>query len=212
MISFWNSLILRNQFKQIDHKYLVRGHTYLPNDRDFSHIEKLKSSSHVFIPEQWEDVIASARKKDPYNVQRMRADEFLDFGALEKEYTRRKKDSSKKPVLISKVAWMNFGQAVTTKDGQELIEEHPNEVWLRGSYDESEEWLKVSLLKGRKRTQPNVDFALPKMYPSGHAVNPKKIGDLEKMIPFLPLEYRQFYVDLQSHPTCNSSTDQEYGE
>ena len=73
MICFWNSLI---QFKQIDHKYLVRGHTYLPNDRDFSHIEKLKSSAHVFIPEQWEYVIASARKKDPYNVQRMIADKF----------------------------------------------------------------------------------------------------------------------------------------
>ena len=97
MICFWNSLIVRGQFKQIDHKFLVRGHTYLP---DFSHIEKMKPSAHVFIPDQWEDVIASARKKDPFRVQRM-AGNFYDFGVLEKQYTKRKQDLSKKPVLIS---------------------------------------------------------------------------------------------------------------
>ena len=102
MICFWNSLIVRGQFKQIDHKFLVRGHTYLPNDRDFSHIEKMKPSAHVFIPDQWEDVIASARKKDPFRVQRM-AGNFYDFGVLEKQYTKRKQKActDKKPVLIS---------------------------------------------------------------------------------------------------------------
>ena len=40
MICFWNTLIVQKVFDQIDHKFLVRGHTYLPNDRDFSHIEK----------------------------------------------------------------------------------------------------------------------------------------------------------------------------
>ena len=40
MICFWSHLITQKRFKRIDHKFLVRGHTYLPNDRDFSHIEK----------------------------------------------------------------------------------------------------------------------------------------------------------------------------
>lgn len=38
---FWNTQVL-DRFQQIDHKFLVRGHTYLPNDRDFAHIEKRK--------------------------------------------------------------------------------------------------------------------------------------------------------------------------
>ena len=41
MICFWNHQAL-TRFEQIDHKFLVRGHTYLPNDRDFAHIEKRK--------------------------------------------------------------------------------------------------------------------------------------------------------------------------
>ena len=34
VICFWNQLVL-GRFDQIDHKCLVKGHTYLPNDRDF---------------------------------------------------------------------------------------------------------------------------------------------------------------------------------
>lgn len=211
LICFWNTLILRNQFQQIDHKFLVRGHTYLPNDRDFSHIEKRKATAQVFVPNQWEDVITAARQKNPYRVQRMTADLFFDFTVMEKSYTRRKKDTSKKPVLISKVTWMNFGQTVTKRNGQEVVEKHLNEVWLRYSYDESEEWSKVSLLKGRRKDQPNVDLSLPCLYANGHALNPKKISDLEKMIPFLPTEHRQFYLDLENHPTT-TSLDTEYDE
>ena len=75
---------------------------------------------------------------------------------------------------------MNFGQTTTKANGQEVVEKHPNKVWLRYSYDESEEWSKVSLLKGRRKTQPNVDVPLPCMYPNGHGIHPNKIADLRK--------------------------------
>ena len=32
MICFWNQQVLE-RFEQVDRKFLVRGHTYLPNDR-----------------------------------------------------------------------------------------------------------------------------------------------------------------------------------
>ena len=38
VICFWNQRILE-RFDQIYHKFFFRGHTHLPNDRDFSHIE-----------------------------------------------------------------------------------------------------------------------------------------------------------------------------
>ena len=60
-------------------------------------------------------------------------------------------DASKKDVLISKVTWMNFGQAVVNRGGREVVEKHPNEVWLRYTYISAEPWSKVSLLKGREK-------------------------------------------------------------
>ena len=97
LICYWNTLVLLKCFEQIDHLFLVRGHTYLPNDRDFSHIEKRKSTAQVFVPHQWKDVIRSARQKDPYRIQRMTTDLFRNFSGLEKAHTRRKQDTSKKP-------------------------------------------------------------------------------------------------------------------
>ena len=97
---------------------------------------------------------------------------------------------------------MNFGQ-----------EEHHNEVWLRYTFEETEEWSKMSLLKGRKKKQPEVDFlSLPKLYEGGHAINPKKISDLGKMIPFIPPDYRQFHHDLKNHPTSTAVVDSEYAQ
>jgi len=60
MICFWSKLINKGQFTRIDHKFLVRGHTYLPNDRDFAHIEKRKDSAMVYLPEDWERIIQEA--------------------------------------------------------------------------------------------------------------------------------------------------------
>ena len=46
---------------------------------------------------------------------------------------------------------------------------------------------------------------------NGHAINPKKLADLEKLIPYLPIELRQFHLDLHDHPT-SGYPDTEYGE
>jgi len=36
-------------------------------------------------------------------------------------------------------------------------------------------------------------ISVPLSYPDGHPVNPKKIADLQKMIPYLPPPRRDFY-------------------
>lgn len=54
---------------QIDHKFLVSGHTYLACDQDFGLIEKQKKyHPEVYVPDDWLQVILAARtfhcKKD----------------------------------------------------------------------------------------------------------------------------------------------------
>ena len=96
MICFWNWQVLQGRFTQVDHKFLVRGHTYLPNDRDFSHIEKRKDTALVYIPSQWEEIVQKACHQKPYIVKKMVASGFKDFSNLVKQHTKRKKDSNKK--------------------------------------------------------------------------------------------------------------------
>lgn len=66
MICFWNHLINQKRFNRIDHKFLVQGHTYLPNDRDFAQIEKRKASARVHLPEDWEKVVREACPTSPF--------------------------------------------------------------------------------------------------------------------------------------------------
>ena len=58
---------------------------------------------------------------------------------------------------------MNFGQG---KDLPGELKKHPNKVWLRYSYDDTEPWSKVSQLKGRKNILPSLALHLPEKYPN----------------------------------------------
>ena len=79
-------------------------------------------------------------------------------------------DEAKQPILISKALWMNFGQ---TEDSGK-VEKHPNQLWLKYSYQPEEPWHKVSLLKGRSKTPPSTSFVLPEKYVHGHAIKETK--------------------------------------
>ena len=198
MICFWNWQINQGRFSQVDHKFLVKGHTYLLNDRDFSHIEKRKDSAVIYTPSDWETVVQEACVQKPFIVKRMDQSEFYDFANITNQHTHRKKDSIGKGVLISKARWMNFGQT----DSSGRVIKHPNEVWIHYSYSMEERWSKVNLLKRRKKTQP---VSLPIKYPNRHPILLTKIQDLKKMIPFIPDEYKQFYIDLGENPDGEQS-------
>ena len=204
MICFWSKLINKGQFTRIDHKFLVRGHTYLPNDRDFALIEKKKDSAMVHLPEDWERVIREARIARPFHVQKMSKEKFFDFAPITKQFTMRKKDDAGASVLISTANWLNFGEG---EDGGDKVVSHPGEFWMKSSFSVHEPWQKVCILKGRKKVAPPKAISVSISYPDGHPVNPKKIADLQKMIPFLPPQCRDFYHSLTDHPISLASDD-----
>lgn len=59
--------------KTITLKYLESGHTFLPNDTDFSKIEyQLKYHQIIYTAEEYIDVIKSCKKKNLLQVYRMK--------------------------------------------------------------------------------------------------------------------------------------------
>ena len=203
MICFWSKLINKGQFTRIDHKFLVRGHAYIPNDRDFSHIEKMKSSAVIHLPEDWENIIQEACIANPFQVQKMSKDKFFDFAPITKEFTMRKKDANRAAVLISTANWINFGEG---EDGGKIVS-HPGEYWMKSSFSASEPWQKVSIYKGRKKQAPQKDINVSVLYPDGHPLNPKKVADLQKMVQFLPPQCRDYYISLADHVVSLDSVD-----
>ena len=128
---------------------------------------------------------------------------FLDIEPLTRHSTMRKKDHNGSPVLISKAHWLNFGEG--EEDG--VIISHSGEYWMRSSFSDDEAWQKVNIFKGRHKVPPPTSLELPVKYPSGHPINPKKVADLQTMIPYLPTIARDFYMSLKDHPVSHQNTD-----
>lgn len=114
----------------------------------------------------------------------------------------RKKDAAGAPVVISTANWLNFGEG---EDGGELVS-HTGEFWMKSSFSADEPW-QVCILKGHKKVAPPKVIDVPISYSDGHPVNPNKFADLQKMIPFLPPQCRDFYTSLANHPVSSCSED-----
>ena len=83
----------------IEHKFMVRGHSYLENDCDFALIEKRKKSSSVLLLEDWATVIEGANLRNPFEVRKMKKKDFSSWKMhLDQKYYLQKKDTDGNPV------------------------------------------------------------------------------------------------------------------
>lgn len=70
--------------KSITIKYLETGHTQMEADSIHSTIEKAKRGAPVYSPDEWVTIIAIARRKNPYQVDKMIFSDILDLKAMHK--------------------------------------------------------------------------------------------------------------------------------
>ena len=99
-------------YTTIDHKFMVSGHSYLPNDRDFGSIEKVsRHAQSVYTPEDWFTLVETARKKYAFQVVRMTQSDFVTPAPVRSEIVYRKMNTRKE-----KVEWLSIGWIRTVKD------------------------------------------------------------------------------------------------
>ena len=68
LVKFLTDLQREGIYEAINHKFLVRGHTFLENDIDFSQIEKRKKTAKVLVPDDWLTVVREAKLTKPFIV------------------------------------------------------------------------------------------------------------------------------------------------
>ena len=67
-------------YEVIDHKFMMSGHSYLLNDRDFGGIEKARRrTSAVYVPNEWCTLIKNARRVNPFQVRVMTQADFCVY-------------------------------------------------------------------------------------------------------------------------------------
>ena len=93
------SLACLGRFKLIQHHFPVRGHSFLPNDRDFGRTEnKKKRQERVYTPKQWYEVIKSSKKRNPFTVTPVTQEMVKDYASESAPFFKKSVRSGKQPL------------------------------------------------------------------------------------------------------------------
>ena len=194
--TFLLKLIRDGRYEQIDHFFLIRGHTFLPNDRDFSVIEKRKRVEHAYVPTDWVKVIAAAKAANPFETVHMEQQEFLDYRKVATTSTKTKfVDQENEALSFREVVWFSYGKSEehNFETAQPSLQCHPEEIWCHYTFSSMEPWKKIKPLKrwGAFTAEPQ------QLYHSRVPIKQAKFNDLAKLAKkHLPPEFRSFYEDI----------------
>lgn len=174
-------------FKSVLHLFPVRGHSYLPNDQDFSLIEKKKRVlESAELPDDWDQIILEARKyPSPFKLHKIHHYDIIDMkGATEKYFWK-----AAKPPLKIKSARMV--QIVNTD----------RYIRMRDTYNGC--WRSSVVLKSK--CIPN-ELELPMAYAESLEMNTNKKKSILNLVPYLQrIESREYYEKLCSSSNLKAS-------
>lgn len=184
--------------KEIEHKFLVSGHSFLPCDQDFGLVEKNKKIfKDIYVPDDWNNVIESARKRSPFKVIKMSSNDFYSTLKLEQNLTNRKISENKSKVEWLKIQWLLFKRS------------SPFVIFYKYSNNEDVLFDSVSIAKRRSAASNSNDDQLSILYPNGHEINTAKKKDLLELTPFIPPIHHNFYENLK---TIENPPEEVYSE
>lgn len=173
------------KISKIDHKFLVSGHSYLRCDQDFGLIERNKKYfQHIYVPNDWIEVIKTANKKVPFEVVEMKSEDFISSKLMTDSITHRHKDQDKNTVEWFKIQWLKFEEAF------------PSKIFFKYSINPEENF---SVLNIQKRSCPTPDFLSQMLaYPNGRKISVEKQKDLIELLQYIPPIHHEFYENLQT--------------
>ena len=197
IVCLWLHIVANSQypFTTIDHKFMVRGHSFLPNDRDFGGVETARRKrQHIFVPTDWQEVIRTARVKNPFHVAEMQSEDFVSLSALKKNIVNRKIDTEKRKVEWLKIRWIHV-----SKDA-------PLQMKYRYSHNALEEWKTVDFKRRSKGRPPDMGrVALPLLYNGPRQIKDAKLKDLLGLLNYVPPVHHAFYKGLASAEDTDDS-------
>lgn len=94
IILILKTVLEQTELEEIKMRFLIPGHSFLPNDSDFGDIEStLKMQQRLYTTEDYINVMKCCRRKNSLKVHRMQSVDFIGTSKIEKNIVNRKKMS-----------------------------------------------------------------------------------------------------------------------
>ncbi|XP_050964419.1 uncharacterized protein LOC127164494 [Labeo rohita] len=161
-------LVSRRYFSQIEQKFMVSGHSFLPCDRSFATLEKRRKVSTLYTPSNVAEMIHGARQQHPFKVIEMACADF-----------RQLPDSTlKRPpgLLITSMMWLKVTASL---------------------YEGWKTWLITKQRKNQPPPAPLFSSTYARAYEDPLPVKKEKYHDLMSMLAYMPVEAQAFYETLE---------------
>lgn len=177
MVFLWIYLTITGKYDEINQKFLVSGHSFLPCDRDFAQIEKRKRVEKCEVPKDLVKLMENATPNNPFVVTTLQPEDFFDFKQAADSYINTTK------LNISKCNWIKVEKAA------------PGVVKTRTMFNELEAWNTCKVFKKGVTVNKIKDLLLPSQ-PCKNNLSGEKKKDLQQMLPYLKEENRAFFEEL----------------
>ncbi|PSN29075.1 hypothetical protein C0J52_28073 [Blattella germanica] len=166
-------------FNKVTYIFPMRGHSYLPNDQDFSLIEAKKRKHNAEVHSDWDALIRSARQKpEPFNVINIVQQDFFDLHSAFKPFFLPK---SRPNMKLKGVRMLEFSSDYT-------------HIKVRHTY--TGPWDTICIRNTKKLPS---SLGLTQLYLSQLPLNPSKVKDLQKLSKYLQsAANRDFYLHLST--------------
>lgn len=196
---FLLSLCDTGRFESITHYFPVRGHSFMPCDRDFGSIKRvMRKTDRIFTIDQYGELFKRSSTRDRFTICHIQTDDILSFKSWWPTYYKKlviSDETSGRGIrredrIAFKISSFRQFNYDSTKKGKIVAAEH-----IGGLITNT-----FSLAK----TDNQPILPSRKAYPESRVpINHKKIADLNKLTPYL-CGYEDFYNQILSWPTTAS--------
>lgn len=197
LLRFVMALVELNWFEEVTINFPIRGHSYMPCDRDFGLIKrKMKPKERIYTLEQYESIIKSSSKvPDKFRLEKVEAKNIIDFKGwwgdfYKKQCVSKKSSVPKEKFLISKYCYFNVNK---TACGEVTCK-----TFINGTAEQ----------KFVLRKNPKSQMLLPdkKAYKNKLPILSSKMEDIKKIMQYIPEEHHEFWNEVLKLPTRSEST------
>lgn len=208
MIRMCLGFVDSGKFQKIVHRFPVRGHSFLPCDRDFRVFKRnIKKFDRLFVPMDYCSIIARSKKN--VTVKMVSTDNILDFSKWWPPlYKKTVLSDDSKGKNVSRDQKVSF----TPSQFYEFIysSEHPGKVTTR-PYINSFVKHTFDLHQGSQHTISM--SSIPVAYPAGNVpINSKKLENIRQVVKYVNPEddeAQTFYEKMLQWPTTDHNTEDE---
>lgn len=153
-------------FDKVEYIFPMRGHSYLPNDQDFSLIEKKKRKvGKAEVPEEWDKLILNARAHpSPFNLVKVNVSHMYNIKAATDPFFLK---TAKPPVKIKDIRMLR-------------IEKKSPLIFLRDNYHGP--W-RSSIVHNKVPIPEGLELNI--LYDRPNEIAPVKIQNLKNLMGFL---------------------------